>query len=112
MKRNTFLLAIALGTAATLPAQEMHMGPGQTMPSPAAKPTVHNSKLTYTKDIAPILQQNCQTCHRTGEGTPFSMTNYETTKPWAADIKRMVSTKMMPPWYEDGTTKKFENNRA
>ena len=63
MKRNVVLLALALGTASTLTAQEMHMGNSQTMPSPPSKATVHNSKLTYTKDIAPILQQRCAACH-------------------------------------------------
>src|ERR1700728_3500973 len=105
------LIASAL-LAVPLAAQEMHMGNQQTTPSPVAKPTVHNSKLTFTKDIAPILQQNCQTCHRPGEGTPFSMMTYETTQPWTQDIKRMVTARQMPPWFEDGTTKKFENNRA
>jgi len=110
MKYTLLLLAASL-TASTFYAQEMHMGNQQTMPSPPAKPTVH-SNLTYTKDITHILQQNCQVCHRPGEGTPFSMMTYETTKPWAQDIKRMVSTRQMPPWFEDGTTMTFENKRA
>jgi hypothetical protein len=38
---------------------------------------------TYTKDIAPILQKHCQTCHRPGEAGLFSMLTYEDTKPWA-----------------------------
>jgi len=114
MKRAVFLLALGLAPAA-LAAQDMpqmHMDNKQGAPSPAAAPTVHDSKLTYTKDIAPILAQNCQTCHRAGEGTPFSMDKYETVKLWANNIKKMASTRAMPPWYEDGTTKKFENNRA
>src|ERR1700687_3090345 len=37
----------------------------------------------YTKDVAPILQKHCQTCHRPGEAGPFSMLTYEDTKPWA-----------------------------
>lgn len=68
--------------------------------------------MTYAKDIAPLLAQNCQTCHRAGEGTPFSMDKYETVKMWSNNIKRMVSSRRMPPWFEDGTTKKFENNRS
>ena len=110
MKYSLFFFAASV-TASFLSAQEMHMGNQQTMPSPPAKATVH-SNLTYTKDVTPILQQNCQVCHRPGEGTPFSMMTYETTKPWAQDIKRMVSTHQMPPWFEDGTTKTFENKRA
>ena len=75
-------------------------------------PKARDSKLTYAKDIAPILAENCQTCHRPGEGTPFSMTNYATVRAWASNIKKAVLARHMPPWYEDGTTKKFENYRG
>src|SRR5882757_9192238 len=112
MKRTVFLLALGLTAVATARAQEMrdmHMDNKPAMPGPAAAPTAHDSKLTYARDIAPILAQNCQTCHRAGEGTPFSMDKYETVKLWANNIKKMASTRRMPPWYEDGTTKKFEN---
>jgi hypothetical protein len=40
------------------------------------------------------------------------MDKYETVKMWSNNIKRMISTRRMPPWFEDGTTKKFENNRS
>ncbi len=113
LQKLTILVAGA-GLAGSMQAQmsgEMKMGPQQTTPSPATAATVH-SKLTFAKDVAPIMQAHCQTCHRPGEGTPFSMLTYETTKPWATDIKKMVATRQMPPWYEDGTTEKFENNRG
>jgi len=42
-----------------------------------------NSGPTYTKDVAPIIQHHCQTCHRPGEAAPFSMLTYEETRPWA-----------------------------
>jgi hypothetical protein len=42
---------------------------------------------TFTKDVAPILQKNCQSCHRPGEAGPFSMLTYEDTRPWAGAIK-------------------------
>jgi len=116
MKRSVPLLVLGLTAAAatTLAAQDMQQmhKNNQAAPSSAANPALRDSKLTYAKDIAPILAQNCQTCHRAGEGTPFSMDKYETVKMWSNNIKRMVSTRRMPPWYEDGTTKKFENNRT
>jgi hypothetical protein len=37
---------------------------------------------TFTKDVAPILQKNCQSCHRPGEAAPFSMLTYKETRPW------------------------------
>jgi hypothetical protein len=46
--------------------------------------------VTFTKDVAPILQQHCQTCHRPGEAAPFSLLTYEQARPWAASIKRIV----------------------
>jgi hypothetical protein len=118
MKRAASFLVLGLAvtaTATSLLAQDMKnmdMGPRTAAPLPASAPTVKNSRLTYAKDIAPILADNCQTCHRPGEGTPFSVADYATVKRWAPSIKRAVAAGHMPPWYEDGTTKKFENYRA
>jgi len=67
---------------------------------------------TYTKDIAPILQKHCQTCHRPGEAGPFSMLTYEDTKPWATMMKRVVQQKVMPPWFADPNYGHFVNDRS
>jgi mono/diheme cytochrome c family protein len=67
---------------------------------------------TFTKDVAPILQKNCQTCHRPGEAAPFAMLTYEQTRPWAAAIKEAVLTKKMPPWFADPHYGKFSNGNA
>jgi hypothetical protein len=64
---------------------------------------------TFTKDIAPILQKNCQVCHRPGEAAPFSMLTYEETRPWAAAMKEAVETKKMPPWFADPRYGHFSN---
>jgi mono/diheme cytochrome c family protein len=85
---------------------------GMAKPDSAALPVTKASNLTFTRDVAPIVQQNCQSCHRPGEGTPFSMLTYEDARPWATAMKRMVVTRAMPPWFEDGHTEKFENNRS
>ena len=81
---------------------------GANTSSPAANP----SKVTFAKDVAPIVQQHCQGCHRPGEGAPFSMLTYEDLRPWASEMKRMVQQRAMPPWFEDGHTEQFENNRS
>ena len=39
--------------------------------------------VTFTKDVAPILQKNCQVCHRPGEIAPMSFLNYKEVRPWA-----------------------------
>lgn len=67
---------------------------------------------TYTKDVAPILQKHCQTCHRPGEAGPFSMLTYEDTKPWATTMKRVVQQKVMPPWFADPNYGHFANDRS
>jgi len=46
--------------------------------------------VTFTKDVAPILQRHCQSCHRLGEAGPFSMLTYEDVRPWTGTIKLAV----------------------
>lgn len=74
--------------------------------------------VTFTKDVLPILQENCQTCHRpkgansSGMVAPMSLMTYQETRPWAKAIARVVQSKEMPPW---GATKEtshhFRNSR-
>jgi peroxiredoxin len=53
---------------------------------------------TYHRDVAPILQKNCQTCHRPGEVGPFSLLTYKQAVNWADDIKTYTQARTMPPW--------------
>ena len=53
---------------------------------------------TFTKDVAPILYENCVTCHRAGEVAPMSLITYQETRPWVRSIKNKVTTGEMPPW--------------
>src|SRR5438552_17379019 len=56
--------------------------------------------VTFTKDIAPILQRTCQNCHRPAGGIgPMPLTTYEEVRPWAQAIKRRTLAREMPPWY-------------
>ncbi|MBL4820405.1 MAG: cytochrome c [Gammaproteobacteria bacterium] len=70
------------------------------------------NELTYSRDIAPILQQRCQTCHRPGEMGPMSLQTYEEVRPWAPVIKSKVVERVMPPWHLDKTVgiQDFEND--
>jgi peroxiredoxin len=54
--------------------------------------------VTFYKDVLPILQNHCQTCHRPGEVGPFSLMTYRQAVNWAADIKDYTQTRQMPPW--------------
>src|SRR5689334_7155786 len=67
---------------------------------------------TYSKDVAPIFQRNCQACHRPGEAAPMSLLTYKEVRPYAAAIKEAVSLRKMPPWYADSHFGKFSNDRA
>src|SRR4051812_22743344 len=88
MRHTILVLAIGIGAATGLPAQ------------------------TFTKDVAPILQRNCQACHRPDEAAPFSLLTYEQARPWAKAIKAAVLTKKMPPWYADPQFGKFSNDAS
>ena len=55
--------------------------------------------ITFSRDVAPILQAKCQTCHRPGGMGPTSWTSYEEVRPFAALIKEKVVNRRMPPWY-------------
>jgi mono/diheme cytochrome c family protein len=54
--------------------------------------------VTFNKDVLPILQKNCQTCHRPGEVAPMSLIAYRDARPWAKAIKAAVLAGKMPPW--------------
>jgi mono/diheme cytochrome c family protein/peroxiredoxin len=53
---------------------------------------------TYCKDVAPILQKNCQECHRPGQVGPFALETYEQARKRASDIAAVVEDRVMPPW--------------
>jgi hypothetical protein len=68
--------------------------------------------VTFTKDVAPVLQKNCQGCHRPGEAAPFSLLGYEQARPWAKAMKEAVRLKKMPPWFADPRYGNFSNDRS
>ena len=63
--------------------------------------TERHGQVTFTKDIAPILQRSCENCHRPGGGAPMSLTTYEDVRPWARSIKNRTGAREMPPWFID-----------
>jgi hypothetical protein len=56
---------------------------------------------TFNQNVLPILQKNCQGCHRPGEIAPMSLISYQDARPWAKAIKAAVATKKMPPWFAE-----------
>lgn len=67
--------------------------------------------VTFNKDVLPILQKNCQACHRPGEPAPMSLLTYKETRPWAKSIREAVRLKRMPPWFADPEVGHFANER-
>ena len=64
------------------------------------KPVV-NSEVTYSNQVARVLNANCVFCHRPGQIAPFSLTNYEEAAGWADMIDEVVQSARMPPWHAD-----------
>jgi hypothetical protein len=75
-------------------------------PGPAA--------ITFTKDVAPVLQQKCQVCHQPDSIGPMPLITYEDAREYADKIKRKVSQRLMPPWHIDRTVgiQEFKNDRS
>jgi hypothetical protein len=76
-----------------------------------AASTTTSAPVTFVKDVLPILQRNCQSCHRPGEAAPMSFIDYKSTRPWAKAIKGAVLSKKMPPWLADPHFGQFMNER-
>ncbi|TAF33918.1 MAG: T9SS C-terminal target domain-containing protein [Cytophagales bacterium] len=66
---------------------------------------------TYTEDIAPIIYNNCTSCHRPGNIAPFNLTGYEEVKAYSNSIKFSVQNREMPPWPPDPTYSRFQHER-
>ena len=66
---------------------------------PSAAAAAEAKKVTFSKDVAPILQAKCVNCHEPGSIAPMSLRTFEDVRPWARSIKQRVSTRQMPPWH-------------
>lgn len=73
--------------------------------------TSGHSQINYSKDIAPIIYENCTSCHRTGEIAPISFTSYEEVKNWGNMIKYVTEIKYMPPWSPNPEYRHLLNER-
>jgi len=78
----------------------------------AADTNTSSPAVTFNKDILPILQRNCQTCHRPGQVAPMSFLTYQSTRPWAKAMKAAVAARKMPPWFADPQVGHFLNDRS
>ena len=89
---------LGLVTVATLAFVAL---PGRAMGQGAA--AGKSEQVSFTKDIAPILQRSCQNCHRPGSVAPMSLLTYAEVRPWARSIKNRTGLRdkpeAMPPWF-------------
>jgi mono/diheme cytochrome c family protein len=67
--------------------------------------------VTFHQQVLPILQKNCQNCHRPGQIAPMSLLTYAEVRPWARSIKNAVVSTTMPPWFADPAYGHFTNER-
>jgi hypothetical protein len=79
---------------------------------PETKRRETHAQISYAKDIAPILQDNCVTCHREGGIGPWQMSSYEIIRGFAPMIREVVRTQRMPPWHADPHYGAFSNDRS
>jgi len=70
--------------------------------------------VTYARDVAPILQQNCQVCHQPGSIAPISLMTYDDARRYARRIRSKVAERSMPPWHIDRSVgiQDFKNDRG
>ena len=86
-----FILPVSLALVLTI----------ATAPMRAGQSTTGQAQVTFAKDVAPILQKNCQACHRPGSIAPMSLLTYEDARPWVRSIKQKITAREMPPWFID-----------
>jgi len=71
-------------------------------------------KVTFSKDVAPIFQAKCQSCHEPGSIAPMSLMTYQEVRPWVKSIQARVASRQMPPWHIDRSVgvQKFKNDMS
>jgi hypothetical protein len=67
---------------------------------------------TFHQNVEPIIQANCTPCHKPGEAGPFSLITYDDVAKRASFIKKVVSSRYMPPWKPDNSYVHFANDRS
>ncbi|MGE0451636.1 MAG: hypothetical protein AB7Q29_18830 [Vicinamibacterales bacterium] len=82
--------------------------------APSGAQTQARRQATYSKDVAPILQAKCQSCHEPGSIGPMSLMTFQDSRPWARSIKGRVTARQMPPWHIDPGVgvQKFANDMS
>jgi hypothetical protein len=77
----------------------------------SAVPVVHSAEITFSEHIAPIVFNNCTSCHRQGQSAPFALTNYEEVRKRGKFIVEVTGDRYMPPWHAEQGGAKLKNER-
>jgi len=96
----------------TIPALLAFLIAAPVIVSPAVAATTPDGAVTFSEDVAPILFANCAQCHRPGDIAPMSLLDYASARPWAKSIRKMVETRLMPPWGADPHVGKWANDMS
>jgi hypothetical protein len=68
---------------------------------------------TFTRDVWPVLEARCVTCHQPGAVAPMAFTSYREVRPWSRAIREAVASRAMPPWHAAaGSAHAFRNDRS
>ncbi|WP_409035270.1 redoxin domain-containing protein, partial [Phenylobacterium sp.] len=70
------------------------------------------ARISYVREIAPILQEKCVSCHLTGGIGPFAMDSYEVVKGFSPMIRETIRTRRMPPYFADPHIGAFKNDQG
>src|SRR5205809_8041907 len=95
MRRLALAGAVLFTAALAFPWAGVHAAPQTT---------------TFAKDVAPILNAKCVSCHRPGEVAPMALLTYQEARPYARAIKDKVASRQMPPWFADKSAGTFAND--
>jgi peroxiredoxin len=68
--------------------------------------------VTYTKQIAPLVQKHCQECHRPSQIGPMPLLTYDDVSAWSGTIREVIEERRMPPWHADPQYGRFANDRS
>lgn len=79
---------------------------------PEAERRAAHAKISYTKEVAPMLVEKCTACHQQGGVAPWAMTSYDVVKGFAPMIREVIRTKRMPPWHADPHYGSFVGDRS
>ena len=87
---------------------------GSTLGVPPASAQEPQNDVTYARDVAPIIQENCQVCHQPGSIAPMSLMSFDDVRLYAPQIRSKVENRVMPPWHIDRTVgiQEFKNDRG